>query len=68
MACENIQTNVNTSIDGKDYMLQDLSETTKKTWSDMDDVIDHRIACEECTTTNKVQPKTKHFCYDQFIL
>jgi hypothetical protein len=68
MACKNIQTNVNTSIDGKDYMLQDPSETTNKTWNDMDNGIDHRIACEECTTTNKVQSKTKHFCYDQFIL
>jgi molybdopterin converting factor small subunit len=31
MACEDFQTNVNTSIDGKDYMLQDPSETTNKT-------------------------------------
>jgi hypothetical protein len=67
-AYENIQTNVNTSIDGNDYMLLDPSETTNKTWSDMDNGIDHRIACEECTTTNKVQSKTKYFCYDQFIL
>jgi hypothetical protein len=67
MACEDIQTNVNTSIDGKGYMFQDLSETTKKTWSDIDDGIDQRIACEDCTTTNKVQSETKHFCYDQFI-
>jgi hypothetical protein len=34
----------------------------------MDNGIDHRIACEDCTTTNKVQSKTKHFCHDQFIL
>ena len=34
----------------------------------MEDGIDHHIACEECTTTKKVQSKTKHFCYDQFIL
>lgn len=68
MACENIQTNVNTSIDGKDYMLQDPSKSTNKTWSDMDDEIDHCIACDDCTTTNKVRSETEHFCYDQFIL
>lgn len=68
MACEDIQTNVNTSIDGKDYILQDPSKSTNKTWSDMNDEIDHRITCEDCTTTNKVQSETEHFCYDQFIL
>ena len=52
-AYENIQTNENTSIDGKNYMFLDPSETTNKTWSDMENEIDHRIACEECTTTNK---------------
>jgi hypothetical protein len=68
MAYVNFLTNVNTSSDGKDYMLQDPSNTTNKTWSDMNNRIDHRTACEDCTTTNKVQSKTKHFCYDQFIL
>jgi hypothetical protein len=67
-ACENIQTNVNTSIDGMDYMYLDLNETTNKTWRDMDDGIDQHITCEYYTTTNKVQSETEHFCYDQFIL
>lgn len=67
-ACENIQTNGNTSIDGKDYMPLDLSETASKTWSDIDDEIDQHTACEDYTTTNKVQSETEHFCYDQFIL
>jgi hypothetical protein len=49
-------------------MRQDLSEPTNKTWSDMEDENDHRIACEDCRTTNKVQSETTHFCYDQFIL
>ena len=64
----NILTNVNTNSDDKDYMLQDPSNTTNKTWSDMNNGIDHRIASEDCTSTNKVQFKTKHFCYDQFTL
>ena len=49
-------------------MLLDLSETTNKTWSDTEDGIDQHIACEDYTTTNKVQSETEHFCYDQFIL
>lgn len=68
MAYLNFLTNVNTSSNGKDYMLQDPNNTTNNTWSDMNNRIDHRIACEDCTTTNKVQSKTKHFCYDQCIL
>jgi hypothetical protein len=68
MAYMNFLTNANTSSDGKDCMLQDPSNTLNKTWSDMNNRIDHRRACEDCTTTNKVQSKTKHFCYDQFIL
>jgi hypothetical protein len=64
----NFLTNANTSSDGKDCMLQDPSNTLNKTWSDMNNRIDHHRACEDCTTTNKVQSKTKHFCYDQFIL
>lgn len=48
-AHENIQTNENTSIEGKNYLFLDPSETTNKTWSDMENEIDHRIACEECT-------------------
>lgn len=64
----NILTNVNTNSDDKDYMLQDPSNTTNKTWSDMNNGIDHHIASEDCTSINKVQSKTKHFCYDQFIL
>jgi hypothetical protein len=68
MAYMNSLTNENTSSDGKEYTLQDPSNTTNKTWSDMNNRIDHRIACEDCSTTNKVQSKTKHFCYDQYIL
>ena len=68
MACEDIQIDETSNVDGEDYMRQNLSKFINETWSDMDDEEDCYIACEDCKDTNEVQFETKHFFYDQFIL
>ena len=58
-------------INNEDYLSQIRRMIINETWSDMEGEEDHYIACEDCEAykaPNEVQSRTKHFCYDQFIL